>query len=112
MRAAAYLSHGLALRQTADPNICNAAIGHPGAVYICRGPGSTDCKWFDFPMMQTCQVLSTLGGTDFSKPTLIGPDFGVSSIVKIHTLVAKSSPRAIVICILMPSATTQKRWNC
>lgn len=92
MRAIAYLSHVLAVRQQAptalvtaapspapsvgvspapDNATCVAGHGTPGSVYICGAPG--DCEYWEYSKKsKDCQVL----GKTFQHPTLVGPDFG------------------------------------
>jgi hypothetical protein len=89
MRAVAYLSHALALRQAPSPipspalpapalpgsvpdnTTCVANIGTPGSVYMCGTPA--DCTWWEYKnMTQECRML----GGALQNPELIGPNYG------------------------------------
>lgn len=87
MRAVAYLSHALSLRQASpspsalpstapvpvpvpDNATCNAAVGTPGSVYIC--PSSGACIWWEYSTVASCRTLEPA----FKNPVLVGPDYG------------------------------------
>ncbi|KAF2437542.1 hypothetical protein P171DRAFT_477909 [Karstenula rhodostoma CBS 690.94] len=89
MRAVAYLSHALALRQAPTPSpaptpitnailsppnnaTCAANIGTPGSVYFC-GQDPASCEWWEYKKMtKECRVL----GGGLLNPSSIGPDAG------------------------------------
>lgn len=84
MRAIAYLSHALALRQnpsttsssaaspsTPTPSTCapDTGTGTPGSLRMCV-TNTTDCEWWEYTnMTRECREL----GAGFSNPSLLAP---------------------------------------
>lgn len=89
MRAIAYLSHALAMRQAPTPSpalspstninlplltnaTCGPNVGTPGSVYIC-GQDSGSCEWWKYSKRtKECRILNGA----LINPSLVGPDPG------------------------------------